>query len=131
MYKLFLFSLFLFLGGCKEEYPTYASFEYQKKIPLSCLHYMILDTKDKQVLKQALNIPDNPTCDTRVELTKYYVGKCNNPVVKSVGGDFNGYVRVEIKKSFKVYYKVQSDFKNDVDAAFNRVVKQLKIDLNQ
>jgi len=64
-------------------------------------------------------------------LTKYHVGSCNNPIVKSTGSDFDGYVRIEIKKGFKCYYKVQSDYKSDVDAAFERVLKKVKIDLNQ
>jgi hypothetical protein len=60
-----------------------------------------------------------------VELTRYHIGACDNPAVKSLGSDFNGYVRLEIKKSFKCHYKVQSDFKNDEDAAFERVLKKI------
>ena len=130
MYKLFLFSL-LFLGGCKEEYPIYSSFENQEKTTFDCLHYTVLDKQDKQKLEKAFSLQDSNACQYRVELTKYYVGNCNNPVVKSVGGDFNGYIRIEIKKGFKCYYKVQSDFKDDAVAAFDRVIKRVKIDLNQ
>jgi hypothetical protein len=128
---LFSSLLLLFLAGCKEEFPTYASFENQEKITFNCLYYAVLDLQDKQKIKNAFGIQDRSGCPYRVELTKYHVGNCNNPVVKSVGGDFNGYVRVEVKKGFKCYYKVQSDFKDDAIAAFERVLKRVKIDINQ
>ena len=49
-----------------------------------------------------------------------------NPIVKSIGSDFDGYIRIEIKKGFKCYYKVQSDFKSDENAAFERVLKKIE-----
>ena len=100
-------------------------------MPSKCLHYAVLDTQDKALLEKRFGLTDDPKCAYRVELTKYRVGSCNNPVVKSTGSDFNGYVRIEIKKGFKCYYKVQSDYKNDVNGAFERVLKKAKIDLNQ
>ncbi len=127
----FLLFLFLFLTGCKEEFPTYASFCSQDKRVFDCLHYAVLDSTDKQKLQNAFGIADTKNCPYRVELTKYHVGCCNNPVVKSTGSDFDGYVRIEIKKGFKCYYKVQSDYKSDVNAAFERVLEKAKIDLNQ
>jgi hypothetical protein len=100
-------------------------------LPPKCLHYAILDKQDKDIVQKYFAVADDTTCSYRVELTKYHVGACNNPVVKSIGSDFDGYVRIEIKKGFKCYYKVQSDYKNDVDSAFERVLKKAKIDLNQ
>ena len=127
-----LFGSLLFFTGCQEDFPTYSTFCDQKTMSLpDCLHYTILDTQDKDLLKKYFGVTNDPKCAYRVELTKYHVGSCNNPIVKSTGSDFNGYVRIEIKKGFKCYYKVQSDYKNDVDAAFKRVLKKVKIDLNQ
>jgi len=128
---LFPSLLLLFLAGCKEDFPTYASFENQEKTTFNCLHYAVLDLPSKQKIKKAFGIQDRRDCPYRVALTTYHVKNCNNPVVKSVGGDFNGYVRMEVKKGFKCYYKVQSDFKDDAIAAFERVLKRVKIDLNQ
>jgi len=123
---------FLFFTGCQEDFPTYSTSCDQKIMSLpKCLHYAVLDKQDKDILQNYFGIADDPKCDYRVELTKYHIGSCNNPIVKSTGSDFNGYVRIEIKKGFKCYYKVQSDYKNDVDAAFERVLKKVKIDLNQ
>jgi len=122
----------LFFTGCQENFPTYSTFCDQKTMsPPKCLHYVVLNKQDKDVLQKYFAVVDDPMCAYRVELTKYHVGTCNNPIVKSTGSDFYGYVRIEIKKGFKCYYKVQSDYKNDADAAFERVLKKVKIDLNQ
>jgi hypothetical protein len=132
MQNFFISSLLLFfLIGCKEDFPTYASPITTPTKNFTCLNYIGLNNTDKQQLQNAFGLDDNSSCAYRVNLTRYYVGKCDNPVVKSVGGDFNGYIRVEVKKGFKCYYKVQSDFKHDAVAAFDRVVEKVKIDLNQ
>jgi len=128
----YLFLLFLvFVLGCKEEFPTYASFCSQPQHTFPCLHYAVLDSDDKKMLQKIFIVDEDKNCPFRVELTKYHVGECNNPEVKSLGSDFNGYVRVEIKKGFKCYYKVQSDFKHDATAAFKRVLERVKIDVNK
>jgi hypothetical protein len=122
----------LLLAGCQEDFPVYSTFCNQKSIaPPTCLHYAVLNQEDKTILEKHFKVIDNPKCAYRVELTKYHVGSCNNPIVKSTGSDFDGYVRIEIKKGFKCYYKVQSDYKSDVEAAFERVLKKVKIDFNQ
>ncbi len=126
-----LFFTLLLLAGCKEDFPTYSSFCEQNQTSFDCLNYIVLDPKDKKILKNVFKTKERTGCSYRVELTKYHIGNCNNPIVKSTGSDFDGYVRIEIKKGFKCYYKVQSDYKNDAEAAFERVLKKVKIDLNQ
>jgi len=130
MFQYLLFLILFLLSGCKEEFPTYSSFCSQSQNTFSCLHYAILEDNDKKILKETFNIKENKNCPFRVELTKYHVGNCNNPLVKSLGGDFNGYVRIEIKKGFKCYYKVQSDYKNDEYAAFERVLYRVEKEIN-
>jgi len=118
--------MLLALAGCKEDFPTYASPMTTPSKTFQCLHYMTPDYLDKQQIQDAFGIEDNASCPYSVTLTRYHVGECDNPVVKSVGGDFNGYVRIEVKKGFKCYYKVQSDFKHDDTAAFERVLAEIK-----
>ena len=127
LHKIILALLGIFLLGCQEKYPTYAAFCDQNttKFP-SCLHYALLDENEKEMIQKSFGIKENRECPYRVELTKYHIGNCNNPIVKSVGSDFDGYIRIEIKKGFKCYYKVQSDFKNDEKAAFERVLNTIK-----
>ena len=128
MYKVLLSLLFLFLfTSCKEEFPTYTAYCQEEAVTLPCLHYSVLDPKDKARLQDAFELNEVSDCPYRVELIRYAVGNCNNPVVKSVGGDYNGYVRVEVKKGFKCYHKIQSDYKEDEDAALERVLKKIKM----
>ena len=128
MFKITYFIFFLFLfTGCKEEFPTYTAYCQEDTFTLPCLHYSVLDPKDKIRLQDAFGLGEVLSCPYRVELIRYTVGKCNNPVVKSVGSDYNGYVRVEVKKGFKCYHKIQSDYKEDADAAFTRVLKKIKM----
>ena len=127
---LFLLGLLLF-AGCQEDFPTYSTFCDQEVMPPpKCLHYAVFDKQDKDMLQKHFGVIDDTKCSYRVELTKYHVGSCNNPIVKSIGSDFDGYVRIEIKKGFKCYYKVQSDYKSDVNAAFERVLKRSKNEIN-
>ena len=124
-----LLGLSLFLLGCQEDFPTYATPYDKNANTLQCLHYAVLDKQDKTQLAEAFTLKEDEHCEYRVQLTKYRVGKCNNPAVKSLGSDFNGYVRVEIKKGFSTYYKVQSNYKKDMQAAFERVLTKIKQDL--
>ena len=127
-FRLFLalFGLLLF-AGCQEDFPTYSTFCNAKTMsPPDCLYYSVLNKQDKDLLQKHFAVIDDPKCAYRVELTKYHIGNCNNPIVKSTGSDFDGYVRIEIKKGFKCYYKVQSDYKYNADAAFERVLKRSK-----
>ncbi len=131
-HSFFFLCTLLLMTGCKEEFPVYSTFcDQNSTVFPDCLHYTVFDVKDKKALEASFGIDNSEQCAYRVELIKYHVGSCNNPVVKSMGSDFNGYVRIEIKKGFKCYYKIQSDYKDDVNAAFDRVLKRVKIDVNQ
>ncbi|MEA3419743.1 MAG: hypothetical protein U9Q90_10145 [Campylobacterota bacterium] len=126
-----LLGFLLFFAGCREDFPTYSTFCDQSTAVHTtgapkCLHYAVLNTRDKALLEKCFGIVDDPECDYRLELTRYHVSDCNNPVVKSVGSDFDGYIRIEIKKGFACYYKVQSDFKSDEEAALERVLVRFK-----
>jgi hypothetical protein len=85
LFRFFLsvFGLLLF-AGCQEDFPTYSTFCDQETMSSpKCLHYAVLDKKDKDVLEKHFGVIDDPKCSYRVELTKYHVGSCNNPIVKS------------------------------------------------
>jgi hypothetical protein len=71
---------------------------------------VVFNKQDKKQLQDSFTLKDDNTCPYKVVLTKYKVEACSNPIVKSIGGDFNGYVRVEVKKGFKCYFKIQSDY---------------------
>ena len=123
---LFLVGISFFLLGCEERFPVYSTAKQASDSAFPCLHYSILQSKDKKQVEEAFAIVEDNSCIYRVELIRYRVGSCNNPIVKTTGGDFNGYVRIEVRKGFQTLYKVQSDYKHDVEAAFARVLKKVK-----
>ena len=126
--KTTLFTLLLFaLIGCEENFPTYSKFcNDTNSSQINCLNYMVFNKQDKKLLQDSFALKNDNTCPYKVVLTKYKVEACSNPIVKSTGGDFNGYVRVEVKKGFECYFKIQSDYKNYPDEAFERVLKGIK-----
>lgn len=126
---IFVAVLALFVSGCEEKLPVYAAFEKGEGVALECLAYGAMDNAERQRIEAALRIPRKPQCSYKLQLIHYRVGKCDNPVVKSTGSDFDGYVRIEVRKGFDLLYKVQSDFKNDPEAAFERVLERAKKDI--
>ncbi len=130
--KTIFSTLILFvLIGCKEDFPVYSKFINEQNISkVKCLNYMVFNKKDEKLLEDSFGYKDDDSCFHRVVLTKYRVESCQNPVVKSIGSDFNGYIRVEVKKGLKCYYKAQSDYKSDLNGAYTRVLNKIKIDFN-
>ena len=125
--SVFLMLFAALFAGCKEDYPVYSSFCEQNSTSFPpCLRYAVLDAEDKKTVENTFGIKEDPSCPYRVELTKYHMGLCDNPATKVSGSDYKGYVRIEVKNSFKCYYKVQSDFKSDENAAFERVLKYIE-----
>lgn len=128
-FPLFFFSILLFLSGCQENFPVYATFCDTNIEKPHCLKYPGISIEDKALLENKLGFKEDNTCPYTLKLTKYRMGSCNNPVVKSTGSDFDGYVRIEILEGFKCHYKVQSDYKNDLNAAYERVMDRAEMDL--
>jgi len=119
--------LFLFLG-CETDYPVYSGFcSKEKNSSIACLKYdVFMDAKDKKSIKEKLGLNENKSCDFSLKLTKYYVGKCSNPDVKSRGVGSNGYIRMEIIKKGKCYFRAQNEFDSDEKGAFLRVLERIK-----
>ncbi len=123
--------LFL-LAGCENKNPVYSGFcdDANISLPLDCIR---ADIKNDIILsgnfKEAMKDKISNNCLYRAEGEIYRTAKCNSIETKSIGADFNGYVRINIFQGDKCIYKVQSDFKNDEDAAIKRVLDRLKNEL--
>lgn len=121
----------LLVTGCEETFPVYAAFEKQDMQRFACLDYMVVDDALRSRIVSALQKPHDSGCEYKLQFIEYHVGKCDNPVVKSMGSDFDGYVRIEVRKGFDIYYKVQSDFKNDPEAALKRILERAAKDIGK
>jgi hypothetical protein len=130
MFKKFFFilSLLFLFWGCETDYPVYSGFcSKEKSKPISCLKYDIfMDSQDKKTIEKKLIFKESKSCDFSLKLTKYYVGKCSNPDVKSRGVGSNGYIRMEIIEKGKCYFRAQNEFDSDEKGAFFRVLERIK-----
>lgn len=123
--------LFL-LVVCESKNTVYSGFcdDANVSLSLSCVK---VDIKNDIILfgnfKEAMKDKISDNCPYRVEGEIYRASKCNSIAAKSTGVDFNGYVRLNIFQGNKCIYKVQSDFKNDENAAIKRVLETLKKEL--
>jgi len=129
MVKKTLFTLLLLgLIGCEERFDVYSQGKEHKN-EIKCIRYDIGEKLDKELIQKTLLLSDEPKCAYSIQLIKYHVKSCNNPQVKSLGGDFDGYIRIEILKNDEVIYKAQSDFKSDEIGAMKRVLRTMKEEL--
>lgn len=122
----------LFLSGCESKNPVYSGFcdDTNVSLPLHCVKVdmqndIILSSNFKETMKDKIS----NNCPYNVKGEIYRTAKCNSIEAKSIGVDFNGYVRINIFQGNKCIYKVQSDFKNDEDAAIKRVLETLRKEL--
>jgi len=123
--------LFLF-AGCENKNPVYSEFcdDTNVTLPLSCIKIdMDNDIILSHNVKEAIKAKITDDCPYRIEGEIYRTAKCNSIEAKSIGTDFNGYVRLNILYGNKCIYKIQSDFKNDEDGAISRVLETLKKEL--
>ncbi len=122
----------VFFAGCESRNPVYSKFYNDNNIslPLSCVKVNIdNDIILSHNVKEALNTKISNDCPYRIEGEIYRAAKCTSIEAKSIGTDFNGYVRLNIFQGNKCIYKVQSDFKNDEEGAIKRVLDTLNNEL--
>jgi len=129
IYSFALILSALFLSACSEDYPVYATEPNIKTLPLQCINIATFNPKLSKALKKEFKSISNRECKYRITGYIHFVDSCNNPETKSLGADFNGYIRLYIKSNNETLYKVQSDFKSDERSALNRVIQKVTKDI--
>ncbi|NPA54484.1 MAG: hypothetical protein GXO21_07445, partial [Aquificae bacterium] len=115
MRKFLFFALFfLILSSCKNMYSKVFDKEEAKQI--YCLNVkgndMFLNTKVEKYLKEyGFRLEKN--CPYRLEVFALKLSQCNSPKGKSLGADFDGYVRFSVYKGNKLIYRCQEDYKGE------------------
>ncbi|MDD5360259.1 MAG: hypothetical protein PHI02_08330 [Sulfurovaceae bacterium] len=117
-----IFFLF-FLSGC-ENFPVYEEFSTDKKT-FECLDLDINDTKLSNELKEEIEFVPKENCKYKLKGYIHNSVKCISLQAKTYGTDFDGYVYLEIKDNNNRLYRVQSDFKEDLSGAINRVAAKI------
>ena len=117
------------MSAC-EEYPVYATNpSNQLTLPLNCINISTFNPKLTKPLKEKFKSFNNKECKYKITGYIHFVDSCDNPDTKSLGADFNGYIRLYIKEKGSVVYKVQSDFKSDKQSAIERVLQKVTKDI--
>ena len=97
--------------------------------PLKCIRIASFDPAITNALKKELSGLEDKNCSYTVNGYIHHVDTCNNPQVKSLGADFNGFVRLKVSNKSIAIYRVQSDFKSDEKAALKRATEKLKSEI--
>lgn len=123
----------LFLSGCENFYSKF----YKKDIKNENINCLNVNGKNP-VLKNRLvnlfkeeNIKIEEDCPYSIDVTSRFLSQCSNPVAHSIGADFDGFLRFDLKKNGKTVYRVQMDWKGELnDERIKDLIKKMKEDLN-
>ncbi len=76
------------------------------------------------MVKKYLNISES--CQYRLVIKSVAIHNCNNPQVKSLGSDIDGYVKLELYADKIMIFRSQTDFKGDDHSShLQRLIKDL------
>jgi len=122
----------LFLSGCENFYAKYYD-ESIKEKTISCVNIQekdpILKARITRIFKEE-KIPVSYNCPYTVEVTSKFLSLCNNPQAKSIGADFDGFLRFDLKNGEKLLYRCQIDWKGEfTDKRIKDMVRKMKKDL--
>ena len=128
---IIILSIF-FLTSCENFY----SKVYDKKIKektISCISFKGDGSKTSKLIKNTLKkerIPIKENCPYTLKPSYKLVSECDNPSVKSIGADFDGFLRFEIFDKDKLVYRCQMDWKGEFgEKRVKDLIKEMKKDL--
>ncbi len=127
---ILIFILTSFLS-CKNMYSKIFDKEEAKRV--SCLKIegndMFLNNKVSSFLsEEGIKISEN--CPYTLKVYALKLSQCNTPVGKSIGADFDGYIRFSIFKDKKLVYRCQEDYKGEFeDSLIKDLVGRMKKDI--
>ena len=121
--SLFLCFISIIFSGC-EDFPVYEEFKTSKKT-FKCLRLDINDTKFLSALQKEISFNPQDSCEYDLRGYIQESAKCTSLYAKTHGEDFSGYVYLEIRQNKDRLYRVQSDFKDDLNGSISRVVTKV------
>lgn len=99
--------LSLLLGGCRDIYGQFCGATQEK---IACLK--AVDSPSEKVLHRYLGGYERRECAYRLKVSHYTPNSCSNPTSKALGGDVDGYARLEVFYEGGCYYRAQAGFKS-------------------
>lgn len=126
VFKSFLFVVLLFtLSGCLEK-EIYS--EVVDKTMISHPPQTLQIEDPSGMLKSTLKT--DPSSPIKMSVT-IHCAKCNNPQSKSLGADFDGYIRITLSEENRTLARAQMDYKgeatsDEVQQVYDYLTDQLK-----
>lgn len=117
--------LFLFFFSACEEKIYSKKFDYTTT--LSCLALKGDNENVACILEDKIHV--TPACEQYIYIESNYVESCNAYMTKSLGNDFDGYVRFSLFDKKKLLYKNQQDFKGKEN--IERIIENLVNDIKK
>jgi hypothetical protein len=128
---LLLFIVFL-IQGCEKK--VFSKKYFLQKTPISCLGmerggdiFVKKMIKESYFLKRYLL---KNSCPYVIKITAKTINNCTSPRARSLGSDFDGYLRYEVYYKGKLFYRVQKDFKGKLSKkTSDELIAKMKSDL--
>ncbi|NPA12636.1 MAG: hypothetical protein GXO45_01470 [Aquificae bacterium] len=127
--RVIRFILPLFLLSCENFY----SKVYDEKIKnqvIPCVSFekdgSITSLQIAQALtEEGIKLKEN--CPYKLKAVYKFLSQCNNPTAKSVGADFDGFLRFDLTKEGKLLYRCQMDWKGEFNKdRIKSLIKKMK-----
>jgi len=132
-----LFQTFLLIGffifiSCEKFYSKIYDEKIQEKI-IDCINLEESDLKMAELikislLKEGINVKQD--CPFSLKVNYRLLSQCNSLTGRSIGADFDGFLRFDIFNRKKLVYRCQMDWKGDFGKEkIRKLIKLMKEDL--
>lgn len=116
----------LFFIGCGER--AYKKMYAKPSRHIDCLALHSDNPLTTYFLKKEFHFTQD--CPFTLKTTSHFIATCTSARAKSLGSDFDGYLRLELLEGNKLLYRNQLDFKGclkkeDVDTLFKAMKKDM------
>ncbi len=124
---------FILLQSCENYYAKFYD-ESIKNRKINCVKVkdsspFVIGKVIKALKEEDLPLSDN--CPYTLSVTSKLISQCTSPQAKSVGADFDGYLRFDLKKDGKLLYRIQMDWKGEFNEnRIRNLVRRMKKDIH-
>ncbi len=123
---------FMLLQSCENYYAKFYD-ESIKNSEIECVKVkdcsIFLAGKIVKALREE-KIIVRDDCPYTLSVTSKFLSQCTSPHAKSVGADFDGYLRFDLKKDGRLLYRIQMDWKGEFnEKRITNLIRKMKKDI--
>ncbi|WP_297454338.1 hypothetical protein [Persephonella sp.] len=129
---LLIIGFFIFITGCENFY----SKVYDKSIKEKNIHCVRISYQNpfiktkiiKAFKEEGIKVQDN--CPYTINVKAKFLSQCTSPQAKSIGADFDGFMRFDLLEKGKLVYRCQMDWKGKFsEDRVKDLIKKMKEDI--